>query len=602
MLRKTFPLLVISLLLISALPASISVTQNKENIIFFDDFESYSAGTFPSAGGWELMFDGRGAEYQVVTDSRSFSGDKSLQLWGMAWWSAVAQRKFQTDSKIIGCEEAIMISDRNPSPSGTPYERACSFWNGELGPWGKRYVSVLFDHRDLKIKCNDGNKMVDIGSWSPQVWYRIKLILNRETNLYKVWINERYIGEFRAHPEFDDPYKINAIELASEHPGVIVYHDDVKVFAVEESDLVIDARVQLYENYAKALDPSYWVDKGNEMLLMFGEDFMESFTTPLGILKTGVKKIALGKYSSAELLAKEVITISGVLKTYDIGNALYFTYYGVSSSLSYTGKIINPHEKMKEISNLIKEQKYSEAVGEINDLLDFLRAARDKVDDPSVIVMNQISKERAKKILESAIAFLEGELLTLYQDGETIILQEAGQKLYLHVYDVRGNHVGMNHDSGRVEIEIPSSSYIDLDNATAILLPSNVTEFRCVIDARYAEAPVENYTLTVSYLKDGLSISKREVRDVIERGSILAYDLKVDFKGEMNVEKKLQGDLNRNGRYDVGDAVIALRVSSKIIKPTPNDIAIGDMNGNGNIDIGDAVLILKRTTGAEVTV
>ena len=129
--------------------ASDTMLTNPENgqveVILWEDFESYTVGSFPSSGGWELVFDGQGAEYQIVTDMEAYEGSKSLQLWGQAWWSAVAQHPIAVDSStvLLGCEQAIMISERNPNPSGTPHERACVFWNRDAGTWGKGYSLSL---------------------------------------------------------------------------------------------------------------------------------------------------------------------------------------------------------------------------------------------------------------------------------------------------------------------------------------------------------------------------------------------------------------------------------------------------------------------------
>lgn len=201
-----------------------------ENLILFDGFEDYPVGSFPS--DWELVFSGRGSEYQVVTDEYAFSGEKSLQLWGKPWWSAVVQREFsmRDDVEVLGCEEAIMILERNPNPSGTPHDRACVFWNRETGSWGKSYNHVMFDHRDLTIYVYDSDRRVPIGEWQPGEWYKVRLEINITKNTYKVWINDQYKGEYVPSSNSLSPHQIKAIALFSDHPGVKVYYDDVKVY------------------------------------------------------------------------------------------------------------------------------------------------------------------------------------------------------------------------------------------------------------------------------------------------------------------------------------------------------------------------------------
>jgi hypothetical protein len=293
----------------------------------------------------------------------------------------------------------------------------------------------------------------------------------------------------------------------------------------------IEARRQLYENYAKALDPWYWNNKGNELLAMFEEDFIKSFTTPLGILKTIAKKLAQGKYSSAELIAKEVITIAGVTATWDISGVLGFTYSSV-----YESRITNPSEEMQKIFSLIKEGKIEDALNHIRDLLNYLKIARSKVDDPLVPAMYPVSKERVKKLFDSTISFLEGEQISLFQNGIEITLEEPGHKLYLHIYDNLGRHVGINYESGKIETEIPNCSYIDLDNAIIIMLPLNLTNFRILVDAKYATKPIENYSIMIQVYKEGNLVSSTSLSSQININTKKEYSLQLtgDLKPILN--------------------------------------------------------------------
>jgi len=58
-----------------------------------------------------------------------------------------------------------------------------------------------------------------------------------------------------------------------------------------------------------------------------------------------------------------------------------------------------------------------------------------------------------------------------------------------------------------------------------------------------------------------------------------------------------KGDLNKSGKVDVADAVIALRVSVGLQEPTPEQLALGDVTGDGRIDLGDASRILGIAIG-----
>ena len=194
----------------------------KCEIIFQDDFESYPANTFPSSGGWELVWDGAGEEYQVVVDNVSVSGSKSFQLWGVPGWSAVAHRLIDTDARIIGLEFYIRIE----SYDGDEIAAHSAFFNRYEATWGAYYGVVKFR--------GDGSIIIGgnvVGSWTPSSWYKVRVIIDRHLGLFDVWINDTFIGVFS---ETKNSWKINAIALTSAHAGVKVYYDDVMVFKINE--------------------------------------------------------------------------------------------------------------------------------------------------------------------------------------------------------------------------------------------------------------------------------------------------------------------------------------------------------------------------------
>lgn len=80
---------------------------------FEDDFEKYCVDSFPSSGGWELWFDGAGAEQQVIVNNISYSRSNSLMLRGLDYWAGFAAKPFTSSSPIIGFEVAVCVSSVN---------------------------------------------------------------------------------------------------------------------------------------------------------------------------------------------------------------------------------------------------------------------------------------------------------------------------------------------------------------------------------------------------------------------------------------------------------------------------------------------------------
>jgi len=112
-------------------------------------------------------------------------------------------------------------------------------------------------------------------------------------------------------------------------------------------------------------------------------------------------------------------------------------------------------------------------------------------------------------------------------EGTILTLQEPQHKIYLHVYDEKGRHVGFNYDKNQIEEEIPNSQYLDLNGTILIILPLNVTSFHCVVDAKYAVAPSENYALIITNIRNGTLTSEYRRSDVIKQGEKREFTVSV---------------------------------------------------------------------------
>jgi len=226
--KKISTIIIISLLclsMFSMLMPSLKVQSTNETTTFSDSFESYAVGTFPSSGGWELVWNGMGDQYQVITDAYYVSPTKSLQLWGNPNdWSAVVQKHFSSTSRFIGYEVSMLVSAVGyGGPGRVDY---VGFFNREAYVWGKYYATVQFNHDTMNIITDDGSV---VGTWTTGTWYSVKVLLDRTTNTYSVWINGQLKGtDFKTSNQ--DTNIIDAFSLQSDHPGVKDYFDDVRVF------------------------------------------------------------------------------------------------------------------------------------------------------------------------------------------------------------------------------------------------------------------------------------------------------------------------------------------------------------------------------------
>lgn len=209
------------------------VIQGRESVLFSDDFESYSVGSFPSQGGWKIVWDGAGSEYQKVIIAKEVLGfddghGKVLHLLGVRGWSSVVKRSFTTNSRYIGYEFDILILDR-----GEGYRDHPGFFCEGCRTWGAYWATVEFSHKDGKTYAKDGTVL---GSWTPGRWYHVKVILDKETDRYDVYIDGQLKGHDLQARGSDDPssQNIESLALVSAWPAKPVLYDNVKVFTIEE--------------------------------------------------------------------------------------------------------------------------------------------------------------------------------------------------------------------------------------------------------------------------------------------------------------------------------------------------------------------------------
>lgn len=180
-------------------------------------------GTFPSGDGWELVRNGAGDQYQLVVDTFSVSPRTSFQLLGTHGWSSVVKNDFTSTSRLIGYEVYV----RTEALKGSDYSVAhVGFFNRPIDSGGRYYATVSFEDSGL---IRSGGEILQ--SYRPYTWYKVKVMIDKTTRVYSVWIDDVLKGQSLV--EANNPQEILSFELESEWAGVKAYFDDVKVF--EES-------------------------------------------------------------------------------------------------------------------------------------------------------------------------------------------------------------------------------------------------------------------------------------------------------------------------------------------------------------------------------
>jgi len=148
-----------------------------QEILFQDDFESYTVDTFPS-DPWKLMWNGTGIENQLIVNSQSVSPSQSLKLEGGKNWAANAEIQLSEKPPTIYCEGNLLVKNVN--------NRAhIEFKNQKIGTWGTYYVRATVGDNGY-ITCNDSTILQRCEA---NKWYHIRIKYDSYLDLCDVWVD-----------------------------------------------------------------------------------------------------------------------------------------------------------------------------------------------------------------------------------------------------------------------------------------------------------------------------------------------------------------------------------------------------------------------------
>ena len=137
-----------------------------EFVLYSDDFESYPVGTLPSAH-WVTQFGGAIAQ---ISENVAHSGLKSFQLSSNPNWVRVEALPLSSIPDIFSYEVWIYLeqSDRGAQ---------VGFGKKESTNTYRVYNSVIF-RNDNSISFSGSESSIQLGNWSPGVWYHVKVNCN----------------------------------------------------------------------------------------------------------------------------------------------------------------------------------------------------------------------------------------------------------------------------------------------------------------------------------------------------------------------------------------------------------------------------------------
>jgi hypothetical protein len=208
----------------------------QQQVIFAEDFESYQAGTFPTSGGWELWYDGRGSEHQFVVNDAFGYSTKSLKLLGIHGWAAYAAKPIETNSPLIGFSASVRVE----SLGGGDRDIARLGFATLVPPvYATSYAPILFTDSGTIRVMGEG----DMQSYVAGRWYRVTVIMDRNAETYSLWVDDVLRGENLTvmtnkgpMTAQETPWKIEAFAVSQNYHDATAYFDDIVVFSAFEAD------------------------------------------------------------------------------------------------------------------------------------------------------------------------------------------------------------------------------------------------------------------------------------------------------------------------------------------------------------------------------
>jgi len=223
---KTLTLIVLVLLVAVSSTSELGLAAHSDRLLFSDDFENYSVGSFPSK--WTLVFNGMGDQYQRVISDPVNSSNKCFQLQGERNWAADAVTYFQSNSDIIGFEVSVLVTANNGT-SGDDVKMG--LWKQVNWGQAKWTDGITFtDNGTILARAYvdaEGSGTV-LQTYVPGQWYHVRFVLDRPNQLISVYIDGVLKAEMIKGSNL--PYVFDGFAVSGRYTEIPVDYDNVKIF------------------------------------------------------------------------------------------------------------------------------------------------------------------------------------------------------------------------------------------------------------------------------------------------------------------------------------------------------------------------------------
>ncbi len=196
--------------------------------IFQDNFDNYITGTFPSSGGWQLIYSGYGNSFQVVDKSQCVSAPNSLKLEGGSDCAANAYHPLNQTPDLVSYVADVMV--RQSESSVMNYGNAALALSNPNIVSEDRYGQVTFDRAENRV-IQPGNIPYNFG-----LWYHIKVTVDMKKRVYDVFVDDQLVAS-RINMGGTGNYTGFCVEAGN---NTIVWVDNIKVLAFGADMITVD--------------------------------------------------------------------------------------------------------------------------------------------------------------------------------------------------------------------------------------------------------------------------------------------------------------------------------------------------------------------------
>jgi hypothetical protein len=360
--------------------------------IFFDDFESYTLGSGPGSGGWQLIYNGAGTSSQYVDNIHSVSGSKSLHLVGSSCWAASAQHPVNFPNRLS--YKAKVLVDQIVNCGCTPYLAAIDLNNPNIGTWGSSFGKVSFNC-DGKIYAGqstyDQGQDVLLMPYDAGKWYEVKLNVDLTARVFDVYIDGVLLA---SGLQIMDSGMPTNIDLGAGHGGnPTVWFDDAKVSSLLNSNVLKSYDIQGKETVKISIKGH----KSQTVKVAFSDEFTfyddgyfamtdmdGTWSQKKSKFAINLNPVSVSQYFadnlSAELdsdvfVAVTKITFTGteqkngnVKGSFKIYMTFYIEDYDLSGKITVSGSFKGTPQQFSTAS--IKEKKFSQSSNSILDVIE----------------------------------------------------------------------------------------------------------------------------------------------------------------------------------------------------------------------------------------